>query len=120
MAEERNESELAPMMDGEKPKRDRSFSQEVEVAGNQLVDRIKSLIQEGNVRRLIIRDQEGRTLLEVPLTIGAAAGGVLLVFAPLWAGLGAIGALLMKVRLEVVRELGPDDPAETNNDITIS
>jgi hypothetical protein len=85
----------------------RTFSEELEVAGSQLVERVRELIEEGNVRRLIIRNQEGRTLIEIPLTIGAVAGGALLVFYPVLAGLVAIGGLVARVRIEVVREL-PD------------
>jgi hypothetical protein len=109
MAEEKDKRDLVPVDDGKR----RNFTEELEVTGNQLVERIKELIQEGNIRRLILRDQEGRTLLEVPLTIGAVAGGALLVFYPLLAGLAAIGALLTKVRIEIVREVsGGDDDSK--------
>jgi hypothetical protein len=82
----------------------RAFSEELEVAGNQLVERVRELLEEGNVRRLIIRNPEGRTLIEIPLTIGVVAGGALLVFYPVLAGLAAIGGLVARVRIEVVRE----------------
>lgn len=82
----------------------RTFSEELEVAGNQLVERVRELIADGNVRRLIIRNPEGRTLIEIPLTIGVVAGGALLVFYPVLAGLAAIGGLVARVRIEVVRE----------------
>ncbi|MBK8025319.1 MAG: DUF4342 domain-containing protein [Chloroflexi bacterium] len=87
----------------------KTFSEELEVTGNQLVERIKELIEQGNVRRLIIRDQEGRTLLEIPLTIGAVAGGALIVFYPLLAGLAVVGGLLAKLRIEIVREISDGD-----------
>src|SRR5687768_9761465 len=57
----------------------RAFNEELEVAGSQLVERVRELIEEGTVRRLIIRNAEGRTLLEIPLSFGAVAGGALLV-----------------------------------------
>ncbi len=82
----------------------RAFNEELEVAGNQLVERVRELIEEGNVRRLIIRNQDGRTLLEIPLTFGVVAGGALLVFYPLLAGLAAIGGLVSRLHIEVVRE----------------
>jgi hypothetical protein len=98
----------------------RTFSEELEVAGNQLVERVRELIEEGNVRRLIIRNQDGRTLLEIPLTFGVVAGGALLVFYPLLAGLAAIGGLVTRLRIEVVRE-EPDaivqDVKEKVNDV---
>jgi hypothetical protein len=91
----------------------RTFSEELEVAGNQLVERVRELIEEGNVRRLIIRNPEGRTLIEIPLTFGAVAGGALLVFYPVLAGLVAIGGLVARLRIEVVRE----EPEATIEDI---
>lgn len=78
--------------------------EELEVAGNQLKDRVTELIEQGNIRRLIIRNQEGRTLLEIPLTVGAVAGGALLFFNPLLTGLAAIGAMVAKLKIEIVRE----------------
>jgi hypothetical protein len=87
--------------DGEK----RTFNEELEVAGSQLVERVRELIEEGNVRRLIIRNQEGRTLLEIPLTIGAVAGGaILMAFGPVLAAVAVIGALVAKLKIEIVRE----------------
>lgn len=77
--------------------------EEMVIAGNELVDKVKELIEEGNVRRLIIRKQDGDILMEVPLTATVLAGGAMLVFAPVFAALGAAAAFLAKVRLEVVR-----------------
>ncbi len=82
----------------------KTFNEELEVAGSQLVERVKELIEEGNVRRLIIRNPEGRTLIEIPLTFGAVAGGALLVFYPVLAGLAAIGGLLARIKIEIVRQ----------------
>lgn len=91
----------------------RTFTEELEVAGNQLVERVKELIEEGNVRRLIIRNPEGKTLIEIPLTIGAVAGGALLLFYPVLAGLAAIGGLVARVKIEIVRE----EPSATMHDL---
>ncbi|MDX2161078.1 MAG: DUF4342 domain-containing protein [bacterium] len=91
----------------------RNLNEQFEVAGNQLVDRVKELIEEGNVRRLIIRNPDGRTLLEIPLTIGAVAGGALLFFNPVIAGLGAVAALVARVTIEIVRE----EPTATITDV---
>jgi hypothetical protein len=68
-----------------------------------LVDRTKELIEEGKVRRLIIRNQEDEVLLEVPLTAGAVIGGAVTIVAPVLAALGALAALLSHVKIEVVR-----------------
>lgn len=83
--------------------------EEIEVAGNELVDRVKELIQEGNVRRLIIRKSDGDVLMEVPLTASVVAGGAMLVFTPLLAAIGAAAAFLAKVRIEVVRDKTKND-----------
>ena len=76
---------------------------EIVVAGSELVERIKSLAQEGNVRRLIIRKPSGEALLEIPLTAGVVAGGGLILLAPVLAALGALAALLAEVKVEIVR-----------------
>src|SRR5260370_42585331 len=61
----------------------RTFYEEISIAGNQLVEQIEKMIKEGNIRRLIIKESGGRTLLEIPLTLGVVAGNrVGGVFAP--------------------------------------
>ncbi|MDQ3910863.1 MAG: DUF4342 domain-containing protein [Actinomycetota bacterium] len=78
----------------------------MEIAGSELVERTKELIEEGNVRRLIIRTQDDKLLLEVPLTAGVAVSGVVTVVAPVLAALGAMAALLARVKVEIVRAEG--------------
>ena len=85
---------------------DKSWTEEIEVAGGQLVDRVKELVNEGNVRRLIIRSGDDKVLLEVPLTAGVAVGGVVTIIAPVLAALGALAALIARVKLQVVRTEG--------------
>ncbi len=75
-------------------------TEEFKVSGEQLVAKIKELLHEGNVRRLIIKDREGRTLIEVPLTIGVV--GVILV--PVWAAIGAIAALVAEATIVVEKK----------------
>jgi hypothetical protein len=79
--------------------------EELQVVGEQLVDKVKELVHEGNVRRIIIK-QEGHTILEIPLVVGVA--GVLI--APVWAAIGVLGALIAKCSIEVIRT---DNPIET-------
>jgi uncharacterized membrane protein YvbJ len=78
----------------------RGISEEFEVAGNELVEKVRSLLHEGNVRRIIIRDQDGRTVLEIPITAGII--GVIL--APILAAVGAIAAMAMKYTIVVERK----------------
>jgi hypothetical protein len=93
-----------------------SWTEHIEIAGSELVDRTKELIEEGNVRRLIIRNQSDEVLLEVPLTTGVAVGGVMTLIAPVLAALGAMAALLTHVKVEIVRSEPkaeePPDPQE--------
>ena len=90
-------------------KDENTIVEEIEVAGKDLVDQVKQLIEEGNVRRLIIYKSDGEILMEVPLTATVVVGGAMLVFAPLFAALGAAAAFLAKVKIEVVREKSKND-----------
>ncbi len=83
----------------------RDFIEELPVMGEQLVGKVRELIHEGNVRRIIIK-QEGHTILEIPLTIGVV--GVIL--QPALVAIGAIGALLAQCSIEVVRTEIPTPP----------
>jgi hypothetical protein len=75
------------------------FVEEVQVLGRDLVDKVKSLIHEGNVRRIIVKDERGNTFIEIPVTV-AVVGTVL---APVLAAVGAISALVAKFTVVVVR-----------------
>lgn len=72
-------------------------TEEFNVNGEELLTRIKKLIHEGNIRRIIIKDKEGKTVMEIPLTIGVV--GVLL--APTLAALGAVAALVTEATVVV-------------------
>ena len=65
-------------------------TEEHKVSGDDLVAKVKELVHEGNIRRIIINNEEGKTLIEVPLTLGVV-GAVLL---PVLAAIGAIAALV--------------------------
>ena len=90
-------------MDDGDDKRERSFTEEIEIAGHQLMARIKELVAEGNVRTLRIKTESGDVFLEIPLTAGAIAGGVVTLAAPWLATIGAIAALATRVKVEIVR-----------------
>ena len=97
----------------EEKREERTWSETIEVAGNELVDRIRDLLRQGNVRRLIIRRESGEVLLEVPLSAGVAVGAVVAWFAPLLAAVGAVSALRAKFKVDIVRqEDGGDDGSE--------
>ncbi len=96
-------------MEEDNNRRGRTFTEEVEVAGHQLIERIRELIAEGNVRKLRVKAESGDTFLEIPLTAGAIAGGVMVLAAPWLAAIGAIAALATRVKVEIVRTQDPDD-----------
>jgi Domain of unknown function (DUF4342) len=92
----------------------RTWTEELEVAGEELVSRIKHLAAEGQVSRIRLVEPDGDIVLEMPLTIGAIAGGAVVLAAPVLAVIGAVAAFVTKVKLEVVR-IGdrPDDKPST-------
>ena len=71
--------------------------EEHKVPGEKLVARVRELLREGNVRRIILKNEDGAILMEIPLTIGVV-GAVLL---PVWVALGAIAALAAHYRIVV-------------------
>ena len=80
-----------------------SIVEEIQVKGRDLVDKVRELIHEGNVQRIVVKDEHGNTFVEIPVTV-AAVGAVL---APLLAAVGAISALVAKFTIVVVRSGRP-------------
>jgi len=76
-------------------------TEEFKVNGDVLVAEIKRLVHEGNVRRIIIKTEQGQTLIEVPLAVGVVGGVVGAVLLPVWAAIGAIAALAARLTLVV-------------------
>jgi hypothetical protein len=72
-------------------------SEEFRISGEELIAKIKQLFHEGNIRRISIKDKDGKTVMEIPLSIGVV--GVLL--APTLAAVGAIAALLTEATVVV-------------------
>ncbi len=86
-------------------------SEKFTISGSQLVDKFKEIIREGNARRVrIIHD--GRTLMDIPLTAGAAVAAAGVIWAPLLAALGALAALVTNVTIEVERVDDKNKPKE--------
>ncbi|MGA2381505.1 MAG: DUF4342 domain-containing protein [Spirochaetia bacterium] len=82
---------------------------EFKVRGEELLRKVKEIVHEGNVRRIIIKDEKGETYLEIPLTLGVVGA----LFLPVLAALGAMAALASNFTLQVVRrdDEEPQDPA---------
>lgn len=73
--------------------------EEFMISGDDLVAKVKELLHKGNVRRIIIKTEEGRTLIEVPLTVGVVSGVIGATLFPVVAALGAIGALVAHLKI---------------------
>lgn len=82
--------------------------EEFRVNGEDLLKRVRELIAEGNVRRIIIKTREGKSLIELPLTFGVAGVAALAVLAPVLAAVGAIAALVAECSVVVEREDAED------------
>jgi len=76
-------------------------TEEYSVSADDAVKKIKEILDEGNVRKLVIQTDEGKTLIEFPLTIGVAAAAGVLLLAPLLAAVGALAAIVTDLRIVV-------------------
>lgn len=73
--------------------------EEFKVKGEELLGKIKELFREGNIRRILIKNEEGQVYLEIPVTIGIIGA----IFAPVLAAVGALAALAANFTIEVIR-----------------
>ena len=74
------------------------------VSADETVAKVKEIVAEGNVRRIIIQNEDGKTLIEFPLTIGVAAAAGVLLLAPLLAAVGVLAAIVTDLTIVVERE----------------
>ena len=75
-------------------------TEEIKVSGEELISKIKELVHEGNIRRVIINNEDGHTLIDIPLTLGVVGA----LFAPQLAAVGAIAAMITKGTIVVEKE----------------
>ncbi len=80
------------------------WTEEIQVKGSELLGKIKELIKQGNIRKLILLKENGEVLFELPLTAGVAVGGALALMAPVLAAIGAMAALLTNVKVRIIRD----------------
>ena len=74
--------------------------EEIKVRGEELLKKLKEIVHEGNVRRIVIKNEDGETLLEIPLTLGVV--GVALI--PVWAAVGALAAYAAHYNVEIIKK----------------
>ncbi|MCX6796942.1 MAG: DUF4342 domain-containing protein [Candidatus Doudnabacteria bacterium] len=75
-------------------------TEEFKVKGEDVLKKIKELIKEGNIRKIILKNEKGKTLVEFPLTWGVVGAALL----PIWAAVGAIAALVANLTIVVERK----------------
>lgn len=81
-----------------------TWTEEFEVEAGKLVESVKGLIQEGNVRRIIIRKQNDEVLLDLPLYFSVAAGALALYLAPWFTLLGIVAGAAVRLKVQVLRK----------------
>lgn len=81
----------------EKKTTGKTRTEEFKLSGGEIIDKIKKLIHEGNIRRIILKDEEGKTFMEIPLTVGIVGAAL----APILAAIGTIAALVSKLTIVV-------------------
>jgi hypothetical protein len=81
----------------EEKKEGKTKFEEFRVNGGEILDKIKEVIHQGNVRRIILKDEKGKTFLEIPLTVGVVGA----IVAPILAAVGAIAALASNLTIVV-------------------
>ena len=89
--------------------------EEFKVNGEAVVSKVRELVHEGNIRRIIIKNDKGETMIEIPLTVGVV--GVVLL--PVWAALGALAALAANLTIVVEKNPAPAVPTEPAKEVKI-
>jgi hypothetical protein len=98
------EQVMAQQGDGEKA----TWYEEFTVSGSEVLEKVKQLIREANVRRVFIKNGDGTTILEIPLTAGVAITAITAIAAPVLVAVGAVAALLTQVTIGVERSAETD------------
>lgn len=92
---------------------------EIKIKGNQLVDRVREVVEEGNARRIIVK-KDGRTVMEFPLSVGVGGAAAAILLSPTLAAIGAFASLASDISIVVERFEGPTDELATRADSNVS
>ncbi len=82
---------------------DRTRTEEFKLEGGKVLDKIKDLIHQGNIRRIILKNEAGKTLIEIPLTLGVVGAALL----PVFAAVGALAAVATRMVIVVEKSEEP-------------
>lgn len=99
----------------EKPA-DKVVQEELKISGDALVAKVKELIHQGNIRRLIIKNEESHTLIEIPMTVGVIGGVISAAFFPVLAAVGIIGAMVAHLTVVIERQASADMDVKVKED----
>lgn len=91
---------------------DKTFTQRIELAGNEVVEAIKKAMRDSRARRVVLRDANGKQLLSIPLRAGIAGGAFAVWAAPVAAAVAAVGGAAARLRLDVERTGPAEDEAQ--------
>ena len=83
----------------DKKEQEGSKTEEFRLTGGEILNKVKEIIHQGNARRIILKDEQGKTFLEIPLTVGVVGA----IVAPILAAVGAIAALASNLTIIVVK-----------------
>jgi Domain of unknown function (DUF4342) len=82
-------------------KKEKIGVEEFSIKGDALSAKIKELVHQGNIRRIILKNEEGHILIEIPLTVGVVGGAISAAFFPILAAVGSIGAMVAHLTIVV-------------------
>ncbi|WP_053385381.1 DUF4342 domain-containing protein [Leucobacter celer] len=95
---------------------DNNWYEEFKVKGDELMAKVREIIEEGNARRLYIKRESGETLFEIPLTAGVAVTAASAVLAPILVAVGAVAALATSLTIGVERRGADDGDDESSSE----
>ena len=78
---------------------EKNIGEEIKVKGEELLKKVKEIVHQGNIRKIIIKNVEGKIMLEIPLTVGVVGAA----FLPVLAAVGALAALAMDFKIEIIK-----------------
>ena len=111
--EERKEAEIVNT-ETEREANEQVTVEEFKISGDVLGAKIKELIHQGNIRRIILKNEEGQTLIEIPMTVGVIGSVISAALFPVIAAVGVIGAMV--ARLTVVIERIESEPSSEDSE----
>ena len=104
---------MTSKQDDSQGRENRTWFEDIEVAGEELLGRVKQLAADNRVKRIRVVEPDGDIALEIPLTYGAIAGGAVVLAAPVLAVLGTLGAFAARLKIEIVQEDTTDEAEDT-------